>query len=202
MERVHLVVGDALLERGLRGDGVGPRRHEAEPDRDSMHVRVHREEWAIEGEQEDARRRLRADAGESHERGPELVVRHRRERPVVKRHAALADSPKHRADADGLRGSEAAATDRAGERGKRCVGDLVPGREPPAEIRIRPVAVGVARVLRQDRQDKLIERRKVSRRWRCAIGARETTRDGAEAAPVHSSERIGNCLNTENVGIK
>ena len=36
MERVHLVVANALLERGLRRNRVGPRRHKAKPDGDAV----------------------------------------------------------------------------------------------------------------------------------------------------------------------
>jgi len=57
-------------------------------------------------------------------------------------------------------------------------------------------------VLRQNREDELLERRKVSRWWRYAIGARKTTRDRAKTAPVHSSERIGNAGSAGDVGIK
>jgi hypothetical protein len=57
-------------------------------------------------------------------------------------------------------------------------------------------------VLREHGQDKLLEWRKVSRRWRCAVGASQPTRDGAETAPVHSSERIGNCRDAGDVAIK
>jgi hypothetical protein len=57
-------------------------------------------------------------------------------------------------------------------------------------------------VLRQHRQHKLLEGREVSSWWRNAIGASETTCDGAETPPVHSPERIGNGGNAGDVGIK
>jgi len=57
-------------------------------------------------------------------------------------------------------------------------------------------------VLRKHGQHELLERREVSRWWRCAVRPSETTRDRAETAPVHSSERIGNGGSAEDVGIK
>jgi len=57
-------------------------------------------------------------------------------------------------------------------------------------------------VLGEHGQDELLERRQVSRWWRCAIRLNETTSDRAEAPAVHSSERIGNCGNAGDVGIK
>jgi hypothetical protein len=57
-------------------------------------------------------------------------------------------------------------------------------------------------VLRQHREDELVEWREVSRWWRCAICLGEATRDGAETPPVHKSERIGNCRRADDVGIK
>jgi len=57
-------------------------------------------------------------------------------------------------------------------------------------------------VLREHRQHKLLEGREVSRWWRNAVGASETTRDRTETPPVHSSERIGNGRTAGNVGIK
>lgn len=131
MQRVHLLIGDALLERGLRRDRVGARRHETEPDRDAMDVGVDRKIRTVQGEEKDARRRLRSHAGERDERVPKILIGHGCERVLVERHTALADPPKHRANADGLRRSEAAAADRFSERGQRRVGDLVPDAEPP-----------------------------------------------------------------------
>ena len=202
VERVHVRLWNAVLERSLRRDSIGALRHEAEPDRDAMHVCVDRKVRTIEGEEEHARRGLRTDTGQREERVPELLIGHIRERALVERNAALADPTEHRPDAHGLRRSETAATNRAGDRGQRRVGNLVPSAKPSSEIRIRAIAVRVAGVLRQNREDELLERRKVSSWWRYAIGARETTRDRAKTAPVHSSERIGNGGSAGDVGIK
>lgn len=202
MERVHLVIGDALLERGLRYDGVRPGRNEAEPDRDAVDVGVDRKVRTVQREQEHACRGLRPHAWKGHERVPEIRIGHGRERPLIQRHATLADPPQHRANAYRLRGAETTAADRTGERRQRRIGDLVPRIEPSTEVGVRPIAVCIARVLRQDGKDKLLERRQVSRWWRCAVGTSETTRDGAETPPVHSSERIGNGRDADNVGIK
>ena len=202
VERVHVRVWNAVLERSLRRDSIGALRHEAEPDRDAMHVCVDRKVRTIEGEEEHARRGLRTDARQGEERVPELLIRHVRERALVERNAALADPTEHRADAHGLRRSETTATDRASERGQRRVGDLVPVAKPSPEIRIRTVTVRVARVLRQNRKDEPLERRKVSRWWRRAVGAGEATSDREETPPVHSSERIGNGGSAGDVGIK
>ena len=202
MQRVYVLVRDAVLERGLRRDSVGPRRHETEPDRDAMYVRVDREVQTIKGEEEHARRGLRTDAGQGEERVPEILIGHVRERALVEGNTALADPTEHRADSHGLRRPETAATDRAGERGQRRVGDLVPAAEPPPEIRIRAIAIRVACVLRQNREDELFERRKVSRWWRNPVGPSEATRDRTETPPVHSSEPIGNGGSAGDVGIK
>src|SRR5439155_24492995 len=104
---------------------------------------------------------------------------------------------RHRADAASHCRSETAMADRSGERRERRVGDVVPVREAPTEIGVGAVAVRVAGVLREHRQDELLERRQVSRWWRCAIRLSEATRDGAEAPAVHSTERIGNCGNAD-----
>jgi hypothetical protein len=166
-------------ERGLRRDRVRARRHEAQPDRDAVDVGVDREVRPIQREEQHARRGLRSHAREGDERLPEILIRHRRECTVVQRHAAVSDPAQHRADPHGLRRTETATTNGACERGQRSVGDLVPGREPPAKVGVRAVAVGIARVLREHRQDELLERREVARFWRRAVGAREAFRDGA-----------------------
>jgi hypothetical protein len=121
---------------------------------------------------------------------------------LVERDAAVADAPEHRADAHRLRRPETTAAYRTGERRQRRVSDLVPDAEASTEIRVRAIAVRVARVLRKNGEHELLERREVSRWWRYAIGASETTRDRAETPPVHSSERIGNGGTAHSVGIK
>ena len=185
MERVHVVIGNALLERGLRRDRVGARRHEAETDRDAMHVRVNWKERTIEREEQDARRGLGPDAWERNKRVPELRVGDFGERALIERNAAVTDPAEHRPDADGFRRPEAPAADRFRKRGKRRIGDLVPDLEPSAEIRVGTIAVGVAGVLRQDGQDQLLEWGQVSRWWRYAVRASEATSYRAKASPVH-----------------
>ena len=188
---VHLAIRHALLECRLGRDGISARRYQAKPDRDAMHVRVHRKERPIEREEEHARRGLRPDAGKSHERLPESRIGHVRERTVIERHAALPDAAQHRTNADSLRRSESATTNRARERRKWRVGDLIPVSEAATQIRIRAVPVGVAGVLREHREDELFERREVSGWWRCAIRLRKATRDGAETPPVHDPSVSG-----------
>src|SRR6266849_7091268 len=106
VQRIHVLAPDALLERGLRRARVGPRRHEAEPYRDAVHVRVNGKVWTIEREEQYARRGLRPDARQRHEGVPEILIGHSSERVLVKRNAAVADSTEHGADADRLCGSE------------------------------------------------------------------------------------------------
>src|SRR5205823_2794802 len=89
VQRIHLGIGNALLERRLRRDGIGPWRHEAKPDRDTVNVRIDRKERTIEREEEHARGGLRPYAGQRDQRVPELGVRHGHERAFIERHTAL-----------------------------------------------------------------------------------------------------------------
>src|SRR5438445_345567 len=93
----------ARLERRRRGDGIGARRHQTEPPRDAMYVRVDREVGTIEGKEEHAGRGLRSDAGERDELLPQLRIGRLGERPLVERDAFVADRAEHRADPDRLR---------------------------------------------------------------------------------------------------
>jgi len=60
-------IGDALLEHGLRLPGMALLVHPAQPFRNSQHVCVHGERGKPEGEQDDARSRLRPHAREAGE---------------------------------------------------------------------------------------------------------------------------------------
>src|SRR5439155_547846 len=169
---------------GLRGDGVRPRRDEAEPPGDPVHVRVDREIRTVEGEEEDARRGLRPDPREPEELLPQLRVGHPGEGGLVQRDALIAHRAEHRADPHRLRWPETAASDRARDRRERCGGDVFPPRKTPPQVRVRAVAVRVARVLREDGEDELVEWRQMSRGGRIAVRLREPPRDREKTAPL------------------
>jgi len=84
--------------------------------------------------------------------------------PVIERDAAVAQRAEHRADPRRLRRREAAAADGALDHRERRVGNVLPCREPGPQVRVRAIAVRVIRVLRQDREHELVERRQPARR--------------------------------------
>src|SRR5207244_2391210 len=114
-----------------------------------------------------------------------------REGQVIERHACFTSRPQHRADADGLRRTEAAPADRTCEDREWRVRDVIPRREPRAEVRVCAVAVRVAGVLGEHGEDELFERRKVSRWWRIAVSASETPHDRAKPPPIHAASLSG-----------
>ena len=99
----------------------------------------------------------------------------------------VAQRAKDPADADRLRRSEPAAADRARDGRQWRISHLVPGREARTQIGICAVAVRVAGVLRQHREDELVQGREAARRRRRAIDLAQTERDGAKTSPHPTS---------------
>ena len=174
VQRVDEARRDRVLEKGLSLHGGRSLADETKAHGDPMDVRVDREVGTVEGEKEHAGRRLRSDAGKGDEDVPQLVVIDLRQRPgIVEVDAVAAQRAERGAEARSLREGEAAPPDGARNATRGRAGDGAPGRIGAAQVGVGAVAIHVAGVLRQDREDQLVERWQVPRRRWIAVLADE-----------------------------
>jgi hypothetical protein len=138
--------------------GVASPGRESQPRGDPGDVGVHREERATEPEQKDDVGRLLPHPGEGQEPGRGLSVRKPGEEVEVQGPSLIAEPGEDRVEALGPLVVEARPRDRSGDVTLGGSEDVLPGREPTAELGVGAVPVAVRRVLGKNRSHQEIER--------------------------------------------
>src|SRR3954447_38803 len=154
---------------------TGPEEPEARPD--AGDVRVHRDVALAEREQQHARRGLAPDARQGGQAGATLLDARVREPAQV----VAVELAQDRLDADGLDLGDAAGPDRRLDVVVGGVADGVPAAEALTQAQEGDVAVAVARRLREDGQDELVEPLPVRGRDGPPVDLPEPVPDAADA---------------------
>ena len=179
----------------LRQDGVGlvcarARRDQAQPQRHPVDVRVDRHHGHIQAEQQDTARGFGADPGKRHQPGDRLGRRKPAE-PVEVRPAVLGELCEHGLDARRLLRGQAARAQHVLELRRGGVAHLLPGREPLAHGCIGTLAVAIARVLAQDREHELVQRRQPAVNPRRSVAPAQAVEDAVDRGHVPREPRHG-----------
>ena len=191
MQRRAQAVRHQIVQQPVGLLGARLRRHQAEPRRNPVHVRVHRDRVAAEREREHDRGRLRSDPGQRREVAPDLVVGHRAQPRQIEPPLAQPDLFQDRLDpaAPSCRPGRRTGSHRRPSPGwrfdhARPVGERLPQRREGA------LGVEVARVLGQDGEDQLVEGIDGSRGHELAVALLEPGQDRADAAGRRRASRI------------
>ena len=164
--------------------GARPRRDQAQPPGHPVDVRVDRHHGHVQAEEQHAARGLRPHAGQRDEPRDRLG-RPQATEPVEVGPAVLSTA---RCSTAWIRGAFCAASPpgrstRSSSAG-RGVAHLLPGREPLAHGCIGTLAVAIARVLAQDREHELVERRQPAVHPRRAVARAQAVEDAVDHGHV------------------
>src|SRR5437867_6904488 len=140
------------------------RGHPSQTPGDPVDVRVDGKRRPPAREEQDAAGGLLPDSLEPEQVGLRLIGRHASEDTEVQPPLVAQNGAQDIPDDAALGGRQATHPDGVHQFHQRGPEDARPCREPSAQLPVRPVAVHIAGVLRQNRQDQLVERREPTAR--------------------------------------
>ncbi len=147
---------------------------------DAKNMRVHRKDRLGTGEEQDTARRLWPDAFQREQKGHRFCRRNLLKKRQAQVAAPRFDFIENCFDDDGFDVRQATGLDRGSNgRGLRTAG-LFPSWEPLFQTGESPLAVHVGRGLRQDRGNEFIQRVKLFKWGRAAVGGFEMLGDIVE----------------------